>query len=93
LSGLTADIDIQTNKKDNVIYAASRDVITRDNKKYIKILVSKEEAKNLANVSIISSNEQGDVVEVEVETGLRGSDGRTEITSGIKVGDKIVSKN
>jgi len=92
LSGLTADVSIQTNKKENVVYVQSRDVITKNDKKFVKVLLSKEEVKNLANLTVVSSIDEGEIVEVPVEVGLRGSDGRTEVITGVKIGDKIIGK-
>ena len=91
LSGLTADIDIQTNKKEGVVYISSRDIITKDNKKFVKVLIEKEiNPSHLANLSVVSSTNEFKIVEVPIETGLKGSDGRTEIISGIKAGDKVL---
>ena len=45
-----------------------------------------------ANLSAVSETETNKVYEIEVQTGLRGSDGRIEITSGLSEGDSIVSE-
>lgn len=72
-SGMTADLEIMTNSKDNVIAVPNRAVAVKEDVKKVKIL-------------------QGDsVVEVTVETGLRGSNGMVEILSGIKEGDVVVT--
>ena len=71
-SGMTANIDVQSAKKDDVITIPQRAVITRDNKKIVRLLVSEIEK------------------EIEVTTGLRGSDGKIEIISGVSEGDKII---
>ncbi len=92
LSGLTADVDILTDKEDNVIYVPTRDIISRDDKKFVKVAI-KEDAndEHLANFSLVLTEKGYKVFEVPVETGLRGSDGKTEIKTGIKAGDMVVS--
>ena len=72
-SGMTADTDIETGRREQVLAVPGRAITTRDNVSYVKLLVGQE------------------VVETEVTRGLRGSDGWSEITSGIKVGDKVVT--
>ena len=72
--GMTADLDILTNKKDNVISVPQRAILKKDNKKIVRIL----------NADGI------DFKETEVKTGLRGSNGNIEILSGVNEGDKIV---
>ena len=71
-SGMTANIDISTAKRDDVVYIPQRSVIS-NGQKTVKIL-----------------GDNNNVTEAVVETGLRGSDGNIEITSGIKEGDKII---
>ncbi len=75
LAGLTANVDILSAQKENVIYAPTRNIVIKDNKKYIKLLKDKK---------------TGTTEEKEITTGLRGSDGRTEVLSGLNEGDKIV---
>lgn len=72
-SGMTANIDIMTNKRDAVVSVPQRAVISKNGKKIVRVL-----------------DEQNNMSEVEVATGLRGSDGNIEITSGVKEGDKVV---
>ncbi|OGM94624.1 hypothetical protein A2524_00395 [Candidatus Wolfebacteria bacterium RIFOXYD12_FULL_48_21] len=76
LSGLTANIDVLSGERANVLYAPTRNITSRSGAKYIKLLTNRA---------------KGIVEEVEVVTGLRGSDGRTEIVSGVKEGDAIVT--
>lgn len=71
--GMSSDIDIHTEEKDNVILIPRRAVNTEDDKKYVDILTGENEMKT-----------------VEVETGLRGDDGKMEIISGIEEGDKVI---
>ncbi len=73
-SGMTANVDVETAKATGVLSAPQRAVISKDGKKFIKILGG-----------------NGLVNEVEVKTGLTGSNGNVEILSGIKEGDKVVT--
>jgi len=72
--GMTANIDILTAERNNVIAIPQRAVSSRNGQKFVKLL-----------------GDQGEVEEVVVETGLRGSDGNLEITAGINAGDKIIT--
>lgn len=72
-SGMSADITIETNKKENVLFVPYRAVVFNDNKKFVRILEGKE------------------VKEIEVETGIKGSEGEIEILSGLKEGEKIIT--
>lgn len=72
-SGMTANIDILTNKKTNVIAVPARAVKTADGVKTVKIL-----------------NNDGTIDEREVETGLRGSNGRIEILNGVEEGERVI---
>lgn len=77
LSGLTADVDILSEKRENVIFIPSREIITEGERKIVKLLTDAE---------------RGVMEEREIKTGLRGSDGNTEIISGLKEEDIIVSE-
>ena len=77
LPGLTANVDILSDKKDNVLYVPTRDVVQQDDGSYLKVLSSPTDK----NPKL-----------VKVETGLVGSDGKTEITSGINEGDLILAE-
>jgi RND family efflux transporter MFP subunit len=74
MPGMTANIDIVSNKKENVIYVPSRAIITKNGKKFVKLII----------------DNKNKVQETNVVAGIRGSDGRTEIISGLQVGDKII---
>ena len=73
LPGLTADVDILYDRKDDVLYVPTRNIISRDGQKFVKQMKDEQ------------------VVETQVETGLRGSDGKTEIVSGLSEGDTILT--
>ncbi len=92
LAGLTADIDVQTDQRDNVVFVPTRNITTKDGQKFVRVLVRKDDTDTrFANLSIISESEAEKVVDVPVTIGLRGSDGRTEIISGIHDGDLVVA--
>lgn len=93
LAGLTANVDLQTAQKEKALFVPSRDVITRNGKKYVHVLVPADtEDSRFATLSAVVQNETQKVVELEVTTGLRGSDGRTEVLTGIQAGDVIVGQ-
>lgn len=71
-SGMTANIDIASDKKFGAIIIPQRAVFTKNGKKFVK----------LAN---------GEIREIEVETGIRGSDGNIEIIKGINEGNKVIT--
>lgn len=73
-SGMTANIDILAQSKENVFAVPQRAIITDETgNKTLQILL-----------------DDGSVKKVPVKTGLRGSDGNIEIAEGINEGDKIV---
>ncbi len=76
-SGMTANLDILTDMKAMVIAIPQRAVSTKDGKKYVKIQTSED-----LKVPVIE--------EVEVTTGIRGSDGTIEIIEGITEDDEVV---
>jgi len=71
-SGMTANVDILTDKRENVIVIPQRAVITKDEKKFVQIL------------------ENGKEKEIEVEVGIKDSNGNIEVISGLNEGDKVV---
>jgi RND family efflux transporter MFP subunit len=71
-SGMTANLEILTAEKENILTVLTRAVYIKDNGKYVKILNS----DNTTN-------------EIKVTVGLRGSDGKIEIISGLNEGDKV----
>jgi len=73
--GMSANIDIRTAEKDNVLMIPQRAVKTdTKNKKTVDIL----QADNIIKT-------------VSIEAGLQGDDGMVEVTKGLKAGDKIVT--
>jgi len=71
--GMTADIVIITDSREDVLIIPRRAVIEKDGKSMVRIPVD------------------GDFQEIEVKTGLVGSDGNIEILSGLKQGDKVIT--
>ena len=74
LSGMTANIDIISAKKDDVLVLPYRAISAKDSVKFVSVLSS--DGKTL--------------IEKEVKTGIRGSDGNIEIISGLNEGEKVV---
>ncbi len=73
-SGMTANLDILTEKKDNVVNVPQRSILKSNGDKIIRVL--QPDGINFD--------------EVIITTGLRGSNGNVEIIDGIKAGDKII---
>lgn len=73
-SGMTANVRIKADTRNNVLYVPQRTVRTREDEsgKFVRVL------KN------------GEVKEINVKTGLRGDNSQTEITSGLTEGDVVV---
>lgn len=71
--GMTTNITIKGEEKQNVLAVPQRAVSSKDGAKYVRIL----DGKN--------------IVEKEIVTGLRGSDGNVEVVSGLSEGDKVVT--
>lgn len=71
-SGMTANIDIVTDERVNVIAIPRRAVITKNGTKFVRVM------------------QDNAIEEVLVTTGLQGSDGKIEITEGVKEGDRVV---
>ena len=77
-SGMTANIDIFTAKKEEVIIVPQRAVITKNGEKVIRLIEPPESPRPI-------------IKEVKVKTGLRGSDGHIEIMEGVMEGDKVIT--
>lgn len=76
-SGMTANIDIGTAKKEDVLVVPARAVTGKNGIKTVRVL------------TVVDNKEV--VTEREVTTGLRGSDGNIEITSGLGEGERVVT--
>jgi RND family efflux transporter MFP subunit len=74
-NGMSANIDIKTAEKDNVVSIPTRAVKTEGSQKFVDILNA--DGKTTTRINI--------------ETGLSGDDGMVEVTSGLKGGEKVVT--
>ena len=74
-SGMTANTDILTHESDNVLTVPTRAVVDDNGKKTVRVVDAN--GKTYSSVSVI--------------VGLKGSDGTTEIVSGISSGDMVVT--
>jgi RND family efflux transporter MFP subunit len=75
-SGMTVDVTIETEKKESVLVVPRRAIVARDGKKYVRVVTDKK---------------KGTYEEREVETGLSGDDGLTEVVNGLEEGVEIVT--
>jgi len=73
-SGMTANIDILTNKKTDVLVAPQRSIISKDGQRFVLIDVSGAQPE-----------------QKKIEIGLRGSNGMSEVVSGLVEGEKIIA--
>ncbi len=73
-SGMTANLDILTAERAEVLTVPARAIYNVDGKRFVKVL----------DISGVAQ-------EKEVVMGLRGSDGKVEIISGLNEGDKVVT--
>lgn len=74
-SGMTANLDILTEKRDNVIIVPTRSVLDTEGQKSVRLLDAEGQT----------------FITVPVTVGLKGSDGMIEIMNGISIGDKVVT--
>jgi multidrug efflux pump subunit AcrA (membrane-fusion protein) len=77
-SGMTANLDILTQEKQDVLAIPSRTIISENNQKF---------------VNIINAGDNALPIKTEIRTGIRGIDGYVEILSGLKDGDLVVTNN
>ncbi|MFH1564823.1 MAG: efflux RND transporter periplasmic adaptor subunit [bacterium] len=75
--GMTANIDIMTDFKPNVLLVPQRAVQSRNGDKYVRILESDGVAQT--------------VKEVDVKLGISGDDGMVEVLSGLEDGQEVVT--
>ncbi|MDA1168733.1 MAG: efflux RND transporter periplasmic adaptor subunit [bacterium] len=73
--GITANIVVHAEKKDDVIAIPRRAIITKSDKQFVRI-----------------QRDDLELQEVEITTGVVGSDGLVEVTSGLSEGDKVVTQ-
>jgi len=76
-SGMTANIDILTAQRTGVIVVPQRAVLTKNGQKIVRVITDLDQEPFWQ--------------EVQVQTGLRGSDGNIEIVSGLSAGDKVIT--
>lgn len=74
--GMTANMTILVAKKDNALAVPQQAIISQNGKEYVRVI---DDAKKKT------------YHQVEVQTGLEGDGGVTEITSGLQVGQEIVT--
>lgn len=74
-SGMTANVNIENIRMDNVITVPSVAVFTKDSKTYVRVPDSDGKL----------------YTEKEVMVGIRGTNGKVEILGGLNVGDRIVT--
>ncbi len=72
-SGMTANINILTQDKDEVVLVPYRAIKDKDGDKYVQVV----------------EDDINTPIETKVVTGSRGSDGRVEIISGLNAGSRI----
>lgn len=77
-SGMTADIEILTEKIENALAVPQRAIFTKNGEKYVRVITGQ-------------NSEEKTVSEKKVKTGLAGSDGMIEILAGIIEGEKIIT--
>ena len=75
-NGMSADTDIHTAEKNNVVFIPERAIKEDNGQKYVEIL--KDEKKQIID-------------RVNVQTGMRGDDGMIEITSGLSGGENVIT--
>jgi HlyD family secretion protein len=75
-AGMTANVDIVTEQKQDVLVVPSRAVFERDGERYVRVLLDPARASYR---------------EVPVDIGIRGNDGLLEILSGVQVGDEVIT--
>lgn len=78
-SGMTANLDIMTDKRENVLIVPLRAIIAKNGNKIVRVL------KGDPSIGPVEIEER------EVKTGLRGSYGNVEILEGLSEGEKVVT--
>ncbi|MBT4153445.1 MAG: efflux RND transporter periplasmic adaptor subunit [Candidatus Magasanikbacteria bacterium] len=75
-SGMTANIDIKTNNKDDVLVIPQRAVLKEDGRQFVRVLTDSATAE---------------FAERDVMLGLRGTEGDVEVLSGLNEGDDVIT--
>lgn len=75
MPGMSANIDIRTAEKENILLIPLRAVQTEGNQKFVEVL-------NADGISIAKT---------QIETGLEGDEGMVEVTAGLQAGQKVVT--
>lgn len=75
-NGMSANIDVHTAEKDNVVSVPARAIKDDNDQKYVEVL---KDAKTNA------------IDKVYVTTGMQGDEGMVEITSGLKGGENVIT--
>ncbi|MBP9695315.1 MAG: efflux RND transporter periplasmic adaptor subunit [Candidatus Magasanikbacteria bacterium] len=74
--GMTANVQILTDHRDNVLVIPERAILEKNGKKIVRVLTNKKTAK---------------YEEKEIVVGLRGDEGKVEAQSGLNEGDEIIT--
>lgn len=78
-SGMTANIDVETERRENALIIPQRAITTRSGEKLVRVLRENEKDENGLRK----------VTDVTITTGLRGTDG-VEVISGLTEGDQVL---
>ncbi len=71
--GMTANLTVETGRKENALYIPSRAIRGRNGTRAIRVL-------------------EGDrAIEIQIEVGLRGDEGRVEVTKGVNEGQLVIT--
>ncbi|PIR86803.1 MAG: hypothetical protein COU11_03810 [Candidatus Harrisonbacteria bacterium CG10_big_fil_rev_8_21_14_0_10_49_15] len=82
-SGLSADVEISAETREDVLAIPARALIRSGGRTFVRTLVPDARGYGAGGGKKL--------VEVDVEAGLRGSDGFVEIWSGLEEGDEVVT--
>lgn len=75
-AGMTANVTIFTNQRDQVLMIPERAIEEKNGKKYVRVLIDSKSQK---------------MAEKEITTGLRGNEGMIEVVSGLNEGEEVVT--
>lgn len=74
--GMTANIDIETDKVENVVVVPQRAILEENGDRYVRI---------------VTNAEKGEFEKKEVTLGLRGDSGLVEVKTGLRAGEEVVT--